>query len=274
LNKKNKQIISSKVSILPNYKEIWEYRDLFFLLAYKDFKVRYAQTFLGFAWGIIQPCLTLLIFIAIFQKALKIETENVPYPVFAIIGMTLWTYFSFVVNQSGRSIISEQGLVTKIYFPRIVIPISKSLVGFIDFGITFTIMIIILYFFDVSISPNVIWAPLFVFLTILLSMGIGVWISALTIRYRDFQHVIPFIVQIGIYASPVAYPITYFSAENLSFYYLLNPIAGLIDGFRWSLVGTPFVLNDIYYSVFVILVIYGSSHIYFNRVESKIADII
>lgn len=268
---------SSRLSFSINLRELFEYKDLLLILAYRDLRVRYAQTLLGFIWAIIQPAATLLVFTIVFGKAVNVDTNNVPYPVFAICGMTSWTYFSFVLNQSGNSIIGAQEMVKKIYFPRLVIPLSKALVGFVDFIIAFLILIFLLFVYNVFPSSNIIYLPLFIFLTIISGLAVGIWLSALTIRYRDFQHVVPFLVQFGLYATPIAYP-TEIIVNNLPtwavFFYYLNPMAGIVEGFRWSILGGSAPAEFAWVSFGIVLVLFVSSLFYFKRVERIMADIV
>ena len=197
---------ANKGSFSLNLKELFSYRDLFLILAYRDLRVRYSQTFLGLTWAVLQPLFTLGIFTLVFGRFVKVDTGDVAYPVFALCGMVAWTYFSFVMNQSGNSIIGAQEMVKKIYFPRLVIPLSKAMVGLVDFLIAFILLIGLILYYDVSISPNIFLLPFFLLLTIISSLAIGIWLSALSIRFRDFQHVTPFLVQVGLYATPIAYP--------------------------------------------------------------------
>ena len=268
---------ASKKGLRLNLKELIQYKDLFFILAYRDYRVRYAQTFLGFAWAFIQPFTTLIIFILVFNKAAKVDTSPIPYPLFAVAGMSAWTYFSFVMTQSGSSIIAAQNMVQKIYFPRLIIPLSKSVVGLIDYVITFLFIIILMIVYRYPPSHNIVFLPVFILLTIIASLGVGIWLSALTIRYRDFQHVVPFLVQFGLYATPTAYP-----AEAVinslpawaSTLYFMNPMAGVVEGFRWSILGgnPPSVFS--YVSFTVVLLIFISSIIYFKKMERIMADIV
>ncbi|MEO6169131.1 MAG: ABC transporter permease [Chitinophagales bacterium] len=255
-------------------REIMSYRDLLFMLAYRDYKVRYAQTLLGFLWALIQPLLTLFIFILVFNKAVKVDTGDVPYPVFALTGMLAWSYFSYVLTQAGQSIISSQALVTKIYFPRLIIPVSKGIVGFIDFIIVFLLLLAVMAWYGFFPVSNIIALPLLIAAVVIFSMATGIWFSALTIRFRDLQYVIPFLVQIGLYLSPVGYPSSQIPPGYLDFYYL-NPMAGIIDGFRWCLLDTPLPeTRFLLYSASIILVIFFSGVYYFQRTERMIADII
>lgn len=260
-----------------NLKELLQYRDLFLILAYRDLRIRYAQTVLGLFWAFIQPIATLLIFVVVFGKAVKVDTGAIPYPVFAICGMTAWTYFAFVLNQSGNSIIGAQEMVKKIYFPRLIIPLSKALVGFVDFIIAFLILIVLMIFYQVTPSSTIFLLPVFIFLTIVAGLAVGIWLSALTIRYRDFQHVVPFMVQFGLYATPIAYPsetiITNLPEWAVVIYYL-NPMAGVIEGFRWSILGGSLSESYVWISFLATAGLFVSSLFYFKRVERVMADIV
>lgn len=260
-----------------NLKELLNYKDLFIVLAYRDLRVRYAQTFLGLTWAFLQPAATLLIFTVVFGHAVKIDTGQIPYPLFAMTGMTAWTYFSFVLNQSGNSIITSQEMVKKIYFPRLIIPLSKAVVGFVDLFIALAMLFFLMIYFRVTPSANFIYAPLFLVLTVTSSLGIGIWLSALTIRFRDFQHVVPFMVQFGLYATPIAYTseviVSNLPRWAVAIYYL-NPMVGVIEGLRWSLfeVEVPHEYSLLSYAVSVLLFV--SSLFYFKRIEKIMADIV
>lgn len=246
-------------------------------MAYRDLRIRYAQTALGLLWAFIQPAATLLIFTVVFGRAVKVDTGPIPYPVFAIAGMTAWTYFAFVLNQSGNSIIGAQEMVKKIYFPRLVIPLSKALVGFVDFAIAFLILILLMIFYGIAPSSNIIFLPLFIFLTVIAGLAVGIWLSALTIRYRDFQHVVPFMVQFGLYATPIAYP-SETILNNLPDWgvilYYLNPMAGIVEGFRWSILGGEMANEYVWLSFSLVIVLFITALIYFKRVERIMADIV
>ena len=260
-----------------NLKELWQYRDLFLILAYRDLRVRYAQTFLGLFWAVIQPLATLIIITIVFDKIAKVDTNDIPYPLFAVCGMAAWSYFSFVLNQSGNSIIGAQEMVKKIYFPRLVIPLSKALVGFVDFGIAFIFIIILLIYYGVMPSANIVYLPVFILLTLISSLAVGVWLSALTIRYRDFQHVVPFLVQFGLYATPIAYQakdvINNLKTWQTVLYYA-NPMAGIVEGFRWSILGGDAPSAYAYISFGMVVLLFISGLYYFKRVERIMADIV
>jgi len=260
-----------------NFKELWAYRDLFYILAYRDLRVRYAQTFLGLLWAFIQPLATLTIFTVVFGKVAAVETNGLPYPLFAVCGMATWSYFSFVLNQSGNSIIGAQEMVKKIYFPRLVIPLSKALVGFVDFAIALLFVVILMFYYGYIPSANIIYAPIFIILTIISALAVGVWLSALTIRYRDFQHVVPFLVQFGLYATPVGYQakdVIKRLPEWGSFLYYANPMAGIVEGFRWSLLGGAPPSIYAYFSFSIVILLFVSGLLYFKRVEKVMADIV
>ncbi|MDF9801108.1 lipopolysaccharide transport system permease protein [Catalinimonas alkaloidigena] len=274
----HKVIIDANKSVLSlDLKELFSYKDLFYTLAQRDFKVKYAQTFLGFAWAFIQPFMTLIVFALVFSRGLRLNTGEIPYILFAACGLAAWTYFSSVMNQAGNSIIGSQGMVQKIYFPRLIIPLSKALVGLIDFFIALLIIFLLLIFYQYAPSPNIIFLPFFILMAVIAALGVGIWLSALTIRYRDFQQIVPFLVRFGMFFTPVAYPASIFADRipnwALIIYYL-NPIAGVIDGFRWTVLGTdpPNILS--YVSFFVVILLFISSLFYFKKVERTIADII
>ncbi|HEY9489129.1 MAG TPA: ABC transporter permease [Chryseosolibacter sp.] len=268
---------ANKSSFSLNLKELFSYRDLFLILAYRDLRVRYAQTFLGLTWAIVQPLITLVIFTLVFGRFVKVDTGGVPYPLFALCGMVAWTYFSFVMNQSGNSIIGAQEMVKKIYFPRLVIPLSKAVVGLVDFLIAFLLLVLLLIYYRVPVSSNIVMLPVFVLLTILSALAIGIWLSALSIRFRDFQHVTPFLVQIGLYATPIAYPgevVIGTLSDFGAFLFYLNPMAGIVEGFRWSILGHGALNSVSYISFGMVVILFVTSLFYFRKVERIMADIV
>jgi len=268
---------ASKSGIDLGLRELRNYKDLFLILAYRDYRVRYAQTFLGFIWAFLQPLFTLLIFTLVFGKAAKVDTGDIPYPVFAIVGMSAWTYFAFVMSQSGSSILSAQGMIKKIYFPRLVIPLGKALVGLIDFGIVFIFMIGVMFIYGLSPSPNIVLLPLFFLINVMCALSVGLLLSAITIRYRDFIHITPFLVQFGLYATPIAYPAN-LVVDNISpalgIIYFLNPMAGVVEGYRYCILGIGELHNLSVISFFVVGVLFIYSVYYFKKVEKIMADIV
>lgn len=268
-------IDAQKSSWIPNIKELIRYKDLFFTLAWRDFRVRYAQTTVGFLWAFIQPIVTLVILNIVFGSFAQVDTGELPHLLFTVSGLALWSYFSYVLMNSGNSIIANQGMVKKIYFPRLVIPLSKAVVGLIDLGIVLLIMIGFMIYFGFPPSVNIWAAPLFILGGMIAALSVGIWLSALTVRYRDFQHVVPFMVQIGLYATPVAYPVSEASSrfpEWAMSIYFLNPMAGVIEGFRWSVFGVGELSYLTFISFGMILLLFISGVAYFNKIESEMAD--
>ena len=269
-------INAKKKNAIPDFRELIRYKDLFITLSWRDFKVRYAQTSIGLLWAFIQPVVTLIILTFVFNRVAGVTTD-VPPLVFTIGGMSIWTYFSYVMTNSGSSIIANGEMIKKIYFPRLIIPLTKAVVGFIDFGISLLILIVLMIYFQVVPSANIWAAPLFILLGIIAALGVGIWLSALSIRFRDFQHIVPFMVQIGLYVSPVAYPATQIT-DNVpgwvSSIYFLNPMAGVTQGFRWSVFGTEEPTNFMWISVVMVFVLFTSGLFYFNKVEKDMADFV
>lgn len=272
----HKIIDANRKGILPDFKELFAYKDLFLTLTWRDFKVRYAQTVIGILWAFLQPVVTLIILSLVFGRFIGVETP-VPYFVYATTGMALWTYFSFVMTNAGSSIISNQGMIKKIYFPRLIIPLSKAAVGLIDLGIALLIMIILMMYYGISVSYTAFFAPLFILMAMLAALSVGIWLSAMSIRYRDFQHIVPFAVQIGLYLTPVAYPaefaMTHLPKWAATLYYL-NPMAGIIQGFRWSLFGGQVPDNTMYISFAMVFVLLVTGLMYFRRIEDEMADLV
>jgi lipopolysaccharide transport system permease protein len=266
-------INAEKAKISLNLKELISYKDLFFTLAYRDLRVRYAQTFLGLLWAVIQPLTTLVIFTVVFGRAMNVNTGGIPYPLFALAGMTAWTYFSFVMSQAGNSIIEAEGMVKKIYFPRLIIPISKAVVGLVDFIVSLGFLFVLMVYYQYLPSFEIIYLPFFLLLTIISSLAVGIWLSALTIRFRDFKHIVPFMVQIGIYVTPIAYPASLIP-EKYQPYFFLNPMAGIVEGFRWCLLGSTPPSPYSFISYLIILILFISGLYYFRKVERVIADIV
>lgn len=272
---KNHKIIDANHSrIIPDFKELYRYKDLFITLTWRDFKVRYAQTTIGLLWALIQPVVTLLILSLVFGKFVGVKTD-IPYLLFAMTGMTIWTYFSFVMTNAGSSIIASQGMVKKIYFPRLIIPLSKAAVGLIDLAISLVIMVILMIYYGIAPSANAWLAPFFILMGMIAALAVGIWLSALTVRFRDFQHIVPFMVQIGLYVTPIAYPADFAMKQLPSWaatMYYLNPMAGVIQGFRWSIFGGEAPGNMMYVSFAMILFIFITGLLYFRKVEDEMAD--
>lgn len=264
---------NSKGEINLNIKELFAYKDLFITLAQRDFKVRYTQTFLGLVWAILQPLITLFILVLVFGKVVSVDTGNIPYILFVLGGMCGWQYFAFVVSQSGTSLIGAQAMIHKIYFPRLIIPLSKALVGLIDFAIILFLFLVMMAFYSYKPGISIMYLPVFIALTIVASLAAGIWISALSIRFRDFQVIIPYLLQVGLYITPIAYPINLIP-EKYKFIFFLNPMTPVIQGFRWCLLGVdpPDIRSFISYGFVVFLFISGLY--YFKKTERTMADIL
>lgn len=253
--------------------ELWAYRELLLMLAYRDIKAKYAQAFLGLAWIILLPLSNLLVLAIVFNKVAQIPTGATPYPVFAIIGISAWTYFSEVFGAAGDSIIGAQSLVKKIYFPRLIIPLSKCISPFIDLGMAVLILIILFFIYPTNIEFKPLYFVGYLSLIILCGLTGGIWLSALTIRYRDFKYLVPFFLRLGFFITPIGYPLSAVPQEYKWIYHL-NPLSGIMEGLRWSILGGQIPDNIFilpYLSIFVLLV---AGVFYFRRVETTMADIL
>ena len=256
------------------FREIWGYRELLFFFVWRDIKVRYKQTALGAAWAIIQPLLTMVVFTAIFNRVARIGSAGIPYPVFAFSGLLIWTLFGGALQRSIQSLVSSAPLITKVYFPRLIIPVAATFSATIDFAIAFMILMVMAIAVGLGPTWRIVAFPGFVVLALLNAIALGLWLSALNVRYRDVGHAVPFLVQIWMFVSPVAYPIT-LVPERWRAFYALNPMVGPIEGFRWAILAKPMpdpqtiMVNA---GVTLLLFIWGLS--YFRRAERAFADVI
>jgi len=273
---KKKIIDASKREIIPDFAELYRYKDLFLTLAWRDFRVRYAQTTIGFLWAFVQPVISIALLAIIFGEIVGVKSGYPPV-LFTAVGVSIWSYFAFVMTNSGDSIIASQNMIKKVYFPKLIIPLSKAIVGFIEFGITLLIIAALMIYYQIAPSSNAWLSIVFIFVGIIAALSVGIWLSALTIRYRDFKHVVPFMVQIGYFISPIGYPMDLvyekFPAWCVDLYYL-NPMAGVIQGFRWSVLGGEAPGNQMYISFAVVFVLLITGMLYFKRVEDKMADLV
>jgi lipopolysaccharide transport system permease protein len=260
-----------------NLGELWEYRELLYILAWRDIKVRYKQTLLGAAWAIIQPVLTMLVFNFIFNGGItKVETDsNVPYPIFSYTALLPWGLFVTALNQASRSLTSNHNMITKVYFPRLVLPIASVLAGLVDFAIAFVILIGLMVYYKITPAWNVLWAlPLFLLLAILTALGVALWLSAINVKYRDVNYALPFLTQFWLFITPVAYSASVIS-EKWQLVYSLNPMAGVVNGFRWALLGAGSGPDmALWISVAISLLVLISGLFYFRNMERTFADTI
>lgn len=270
----HKKIISpSSQSIFNAFIEVWEYRELLWILAWRDFRVRYAQSFLGILWAFINPIATLLILSFVFGTVAKISTNGVPHLLYTTAGMCGWTFFASLTSDTGRSIIGAQNMIKKIYFPRLVIPLSKVFTSLIDFVIVLFCLFCLMVWYQYPIANTIIWFPFFLIVAILAGVSIGVGIAGLTIRFRDFLHTVPLFLRLGLYATPIAYPASAVP-EQYQLIFFLNPMAGVVEGIRWSILGVGDFPDYIWLSFSMLLFILIMSFMYFNKIEKEIADII
>ena len=254
-------------------RDLWAFRELLYFLTWRDVKVRYKQTELGVAWAIIQPLFTMLIFTLFFGRLAGVPSDNVPYPIFAFTGLLAWTFFSNAITNSGNSLVGSAHLITKVYFPRMIIPGAAVAAGLVDFAIAFVILVLLMFYYGVGITLNILMFPVMVLLTTLLALGTGMWLSALNVKYRDVRFALPFMVQLWMYLSPVIYP-TSFLPVKLRSLLLLNPMTGIIEGFRSALLGRPFNWIAIAISTVITLVLLIYASYSFRRMEKSFADIV
>jgi lipopolysaccharide transport system permease protein len=253
--------------------ELWNYRELLFSFTERDIKIRYKQTALGFLWAIIQPLFMMIIFTVFFGRLAKIPSEGIPYPLFVLAALLPWTLFAEGLTRSTNSMITNAGIMTKVYFPRLIMPISGILSPLVDFTVSISILIAMMAYYGFVPTLNVVFLPLFILLALATSLGIGLWLSALNVKYRDFQYTIPFMIQLWLFASPVVYPAS-LVPESVRFLYGLNPMAGVIEGFRWALLGTEIPSAMILVSVGVVVLLLVSGAFYFRRMEQYYADVV
>ena len=256
-----------------NLKDLWVYRELLYFLTWREIKVRYKQTILGFAWAILQPFFMMVVFTLFFGNLAKIPSEGIPYPLFNYTALLPWTLFAEGINRSSMSMVSNVNLIQKVYCPRLVMPISGILSPLVDFAIAFTILIAMMFYFGYPPTINVLWLPAFILLALMTSLGVGLWLSAINVKYRDVRYVIPFITQLWLFASPVVYSSSLLP-QKFQVIYGLNPMAGVIEGFRWSLLGTEPPGSLIAISAAIVVVILISGAFYFRHEEKTFADVI
>jgi homopolymeric O-antigen transport system permease protein len=254
--------------------ELWQYRGLLYFLIWRDVKVRYKQTALGAAWAIIQPVMIMVVFSLFFGKLGKIPSDGVPYPIFSFAALVPWTFFANGLSQSSNSLVGSSNLITKVYFPRLAIPIATVLSGVVDFVLAFMVLLVMMLYYGITPTINTLWLPLFLLLAVVISLGVGLWLSALNVEFRDVRYVVPFLTQFWLFATPIAYPSSLLH-EPWRTVYGLNPMVGVVEGFRWALLGTATAPGpSLVTSSLAALVILVSGAFYFRRMEKTFADVV
>lgn len=257
------------------WKDLWRYRELFYFLAWRDILVRYKQTTIGLAWALLRPLLTMLVFTLVFSKLAKLPSDGVPYPILVFAALLPWMFFANAFTEAGNSLISNANMISKVYFPRLVLPASAVIVSFTDFLISAAIMALLMVWYGYVPDWHIITLPLFVLVAFAAAMGAGLWIAALNVKYRDFRYVIPFIVQLGLYISPVGFS-SNIVPEQWRLLYSINPMVGVIDGFRWAILGgtTPLYWPGFLISLALVFAIFVTGIFYFRKTEKSFADVI
>jgi lipopolysaccharide transport system permease protein len=271
----NEMILEAGRTERQYWRDLWRYRELFYFLAWRDLLVRYKQTIVGVAWALIRPFLTMIVLTVVFGKFGKMPSGGVPYSILVFAGLLPWQFLSTAMSESGGSLVGNANLISKVYFPRLVVPASSVVTSFVDFLVSAALMVLLMIWYHFTPSTNIIFIPAFTLLALLASFGAGVWLAALTVKYRDFKFIVPFVVQFGLYISPVGF---YSSVvpEQWRLVYSLNPAVGVIDGFRWCLLGGEHVLYwpGLVVSITIVAILLVTGIWYFRKTERTFADII
>lgn len=268
------RIARSKGWVPLKLSEFWEYRELLYFLVWRDIKVRYKQTALGATWAVIQPFFTMVVFSLFFGRLAGMPSDGIPYPIFSFAALVPWTFFANGLSQSSNSLVGSSNLITKVYFPRLIIPLASSFSGVVDFLIAFGVLIVMMLYYGLLPTLNVLWLPLFFLLAMVTSLGVGLWLSALNVEYRDVRFIVPFITQFWLFVTPIAYPSSLLP-EPWHTLYGLNPMVGVVEGFRWALLGTktaPGPIIAVSSAAAIVILITGA--FYFRRMEKTFADIV
>jgi lipopolysaccharide transport system permease protein len=257
------------------WKDLWRFRELFYFLAWRDILVRYKQTVIGLAWSLLRPLLTMIVFAFVFGKLAKLPSGGLPYPIIVLVGMLPWQFFSNSLSESSSSLITNASMISKVYFPRLIVPVSSVITSLIDFMISLTILALAMAWYRVAPTWRILYLPGFLAVAFAASIGVGVWLSALTVKYRDFRYIIPFIVQFGLYVSPIGFT-SDIIPEKWRLLYSLNPMVGVVDGFRWSILGRQNLLDPASFgiSTAVSVILLASGLWYFRKMERGFADVI
>jgi lipopolysaccharide transport system permease protein len=265
----------SKGWVSLGLRELWAYRELLYFLTWRDIKVRYKQTILGATWAIIQPFMTMVVFSLFFGKLANVPSDGIPYPIFSYAALVPWTFFANGLTHASTSLVSGANMIKKVYFPRLAIPLATVSSGFVDFALSFSILLLMMLFYGITPTINLIWVPCFLLLTVCTSLGTSLWLSAMNVQFRDVRYTIPFITQFWMFITPIAYPSSLIENRLLRMVYALNPMVGVTDGFRWALLGTNtnpgsvIIVSSI--AAFALLI---SGAFYFRRLEKTFADVV
>ena len=256
------------------FRELWEYRELLYFLVWRDVKVRYKQTAIGASWAVLQPLLTMVIFTLVFGRFANMPSNGLPYPIFTYVALLPWTYFARSLSQSITSVVGNAHLITKVYFPRLLLPISAVVAGLIDFAIAFAFLIVMMFWYGIVPDWEIVFLPFFILLTMMTALSVSLWLSVINVRYRDIGQAVPFLLQIWMFISPVAYAVSVVP-EKWRLIYSLNPMAGVVEGFRWALTHSesPPILPIVISSIMVTALLYGGL-VFFKRMEETFADVI
>jgi lipopolysaccharide transport system permease protein len=268
-------VIEPKKRLQRFWKELWEFRELFFFLSWRNFLIRYKQTVFGVAWSVIRPVLTMIVFTVIFGKVAKLPAGEVPYPILVYAAVLPWQYFATTFSESSMSVVQSANLVSKVYFPRVLIPSTPVFVNFVDFLISFTILFLMMLWFEIWPTPRLLILPLLLLLAVALALGAGFFVSALNVRYRDFRFIVPFVVQFGLYISPVGFSSAVIP-EKYRLLFSLNPMVGVIEGFRWAILGKTYTvyLPGFLLSILITLLLFVFGLLFFLKMEREFADVI
>lgn len=269
------RIQPSKGWVALNLSDLWEYRELLYFLTWRNIKIRYKQTVLGASWAILQPFFTMIVFSLFFGRLAKIPSDGLPYPIWSYAALVPWTFFANGLTQSSQSLVASQNLIKKIYFPRLVIPISTVMSGVLDFVLAFLVLLVMMVFFDVTPTANIVWLPAFLLLAFITSLAAGLWFSALNVQFRDVRFTVPFIVQFWLFATPIAYPSSLLTEPWQKAVFALNPMVGVVDTFRWALLDTPTPpgIPALISTVVAVTAFVGGLY-YFRRLEKTFADVV
>lgn len=265
----------SKGWVSLKLRELWEYRELLYFLIWRDIKVRYKQTVLGAAWAVIQPFFTMVVFSLFFGKLAKVPSDGIPYPIFSYAALVPWTFFANGLGQASNSLVGAARMIKKIYFPRLAMPIATVLGGIVDFGLAFIVLLGMMLFYGIAPTANMLWLPLFLLLALITCLGASLWLSAMNVQFRDVRYTVPFITQFWMFATPIAYPSSLIEDPIWRMLYGINPMVGVIEGFRWALLGTDTAPGPIIIvSVLAALVLFIGGAFYFRRMEKTFADVV